>query len=101
MCIRDRAYSLAPYNTNIYDPLSNMIAAIRYTVSRYGSLYNGWTKRGYIGYKTGIGAISLSDLPKYSVGGFPEDGLFMANRKELVGQFNGRNACLLYTSRCV
>ena len=23
---------------------------------------------------------------------FPEDGLFMANRKELVGQFNGRNA---------
>ena len=87
-----RAYSLAPYNTNIYDPLSNMIAAIRYTVSRYGSLYNGWTKRGYIGYKTGIGAISLSDLPKYSVGGFPEDGLFMANRKELVGQFNGRNA---------
>lgn len=87
-----RAYALAPYNTNIYDPLSNMIAAIRYTVSRYGSLYNGWTKRGYIGYKTGIGAISLSDLPKYSVGGFPEDGLFMANRKELVGQFNGRNA---------
>ena len=87
-----RAYALAPYNTNIYDPLSNMIAAIRYTVSRYGSLYNGWTKRGYIGYKTGIGAISLSDLPKYSVGGFPEDGLFMANSNELVGKFDGKNA---------
>lgn len=87
-----RAYALAPYNTNIYDPLSNMIAAIRYTVSRYGSLYNGWTKRGYIGYKTGIGAISLSDLPKYSVGGFPEDGLFMANSSELVGKFDGKNA---------
>ena len=87
-----RAYALAPYNTNIYDPLSNMIAAIRYTVSRYGSLYNGWTKRGYIGYKNGIGAISLADLPKYSVGGFPEDGLFMANSSELVGKFDGKNA---------
>ena len=87
-----RAYALAPYNKNIYDPLSNMIAAIRYTVSRYGSLYNGWTKRGYIGYKNGIGAISLADLPKYSVGGFPEDGLFMANSNELVGKFDGKNA---------
>ena len=45
-------------------------------------------------YKDGIGRISISDLlPKYSVGGFPEDGLFMANRGELVGQFsNGQTA---------
>lgn len=46
------------------------------------------------GFKNGIGKIGISDLlPKYSVGGFPEDGLFMANRGELVGQFsNGQTA---------
>ena len=46
------------------------------------------------GFKNGIGRIGLSDLiPQYSVGGFPEDGLFMANRRELVGQFsNGQTA---------
>lgn len=89
-----RAYALAPYNTNIYDPLSNMIASIRYTVSRYGSLYNGWTARGYKGYASGIGKIKVDDLfPKYEVGGFPEDGLFMANHDEIVGRFsNGRTA---------
>ena len=89
-----RAYAMAPYNQNVYDPLSNMIASIRYTVSRYGSLYNGWTARGYKGYAGGIGKIKVADLfPKYEVGGFPEDGLFMANHNEIVGRFsNGRTA---------
>lgn len=89
-----RTWALSPYDKNIYDPLSNMIASIRYTVSRYGSLYNGWTARGYKGYATGIGAIRISDLiPKYQVGGFPEDGLFYANHNEVVGQFaNGKTA---------
>ena len=33
------------------------------------------------------------DLPKFARGGFPEDGLFMANHNELVGSFsNGRTA---------
>lgn len=42
-----------------------MIAAIRYTVGRYGSLNAGWTARGYKGYKYGVGRIGLSDiLPK-------------------------------------
>lgn len=32
-------------------------------------------------------------IPKYAVGGFPEDGLFMANHSELVGKFsNGKTA---------
>lgn len=47
------ANAMPGYNTNVYDPLSNMIAAINYTVKRYGSLYAGWTARGYKGYKTG------------------------------------------------
>ena len=33
-----RAYAMAPYNKNIWDPLSNMIASIRYAVSRNGRL---------------------------------------------------------------
>lgn len=38
-------------------------------------------------------AIGMSLIPQYAVGGFPEDGLFMANHGELVGQFaNGRTA---------
>ena len=33
------------------------------------------------------------NLPKFATGGFPEDGLFMANRGELVGSFpNGKTA---------
>lgn len=40
-----------------------------------------------------IGYISLGRVPQYSVGGFPEDGLFYANHDELVGKFNnGRTA---------
>ena len=89
-----RAYALAPHNKDIWDPLSNMIAAIRYTVSHYGSLYSGWTARGYKGYASGIGKIKLADLiPQYKAGGFPEDGLFYANHNELVGKFsNGQTA---------
>ena len=37
--------------------------------------------------------VQLGRLPMYQNGGFPEDGLFMANRGELVGQFsNGKTA---------
>jgi len=86
-----RSYAMPGYDTNIYDPLSNILASIRYTLSRYGSLSNGW--KGH-GYASGIGKIVASDLfPAYEVGGFPEDGLFMANHNELVGRFsNGRTA---------
>lgn len=83
------------YNTDIYDPLSNMMAAINYTVKRYGSLYAGWTARGYKGYANGIGTFKLSDVVgKYSVGGFPQNGeLFLANEKapEYVGRMGNRN----------
>ncbi len=54
-----RAYAQAPYNKDVYDPLSNMLAAIRYTISRYGSLSKGW--KGH-GYALGIGKITMSDL---------------------------------------
>ena len=37
-----KEYALAPYNKDILDPLSNMIAAIRYTWSRYGGAEGVW-----------------------------------------------------------
>jgi hypothetical protein len=41
----------------------------------------------------GLSVIQTISLPRYEYGGFPENGLFLANSTELVGQFsNGRTA---------
>lgn len=72
-----RAYAMAPYNKNIWDPLSNMIASIRYAVSRYGSLSRAYQGHGY------------------ASGGFPQTGEFFMAREsgpELVGRMGNRNA---------
>ena len=72
-----RAYAMAPYNQNIWDPLSNMIASIRYAVSRYGSLGKAYQGHGY------------------ASGGFPQTGEFVMAREsgpELVGRMGSRNA---------
>ena len=63
-------------------------------VKKYYNYPWSYVMRYAKGFKNGIGRIGMSDLiPKYSVGGFPEDGLFMANHNELVGQFSdGRTA---------
>lgn len=42
-----RAYALPGYDKNIYDPLSNIIASIRYAVARYGSLTKAYRGHGY------------------------------------------------------
>ena len=40
-----------------------------------------------------VGNNSKVAIPQFATGGFPEDGLFMANRNELVGKFsNGKTA---------
>ena len=70
-----RAYAMPGYNTNIYDPLSNMLASIRYAVSRYGSLARAY--RG-VGYEEGIGRIDLSELlamPKLDISWFKDGGI--------------------------
>ncbi len=70
-----RAYAMPGYNTNIYDPLSNMLASIRYAMARYGSLAKAY--RG-VGYEGGIGKINLSDLlamPKLDISWFKDGGI--------------------------
>lgn len=93
-----RANARPGYSSNIYDPLSNMLAAIRYTVKRYGSLAKGW--KGH-GYAEGIGKISFSDIfknvPKLSAGGIVGNGqIFVANEKgpELLGRYGKRTAVM-------
>lgn len=62
-------------------------------VSRYYNFPWSYVLRYAKAFKGGIGSVSLQDIiPKFSVGGFPEDGFFMANKKEIVGEFSGRNA---------
>ena len=46
-----RAYAHPEHNKDIFDPLSNMLASIRYTKATYGSLRRGWDRRG--GYAAG------------------------------------------------
>lgn len=44
-------------------------------------------------YGSSFGLFAGLKLPQYATGGFPEDGLFMANHSELVGKFsNGKTA---------
>lgn len=71
-----RAYAMPGYDSNIYDPLSNMIASIRYAVARYGSLASAYQGTGYA---EGIGTIDLSDLlpklPTLDVRWFEDGGI--------------------------
>lgn len=52
-----KAYARAGFNSNIYDPLSNILASIRYAVARYGSL--GRAYQGH-GYADGVGTVDLA-----------------------------------------
>lgn len=71
-----RAYAMPGYDKNIYDPLSNMLASIRYAVSTYGSLAAAYCG---VGYENGIGDINLSDLlpslPMLDVKWFKDGGI--------------------------
>lgn len=93
-----KSYARPGYDTDIWDPLSNILASIRYTVSRYGSLANGWQGHGYA---EGIGTITISDIfknvPKLAGGGMVMPGqLFVANERgpELVGRYGNRTAVM-------
>ena len=80
-----RSYALPPYNKDIYYPLSNILASIRYTLSRYGSLLNGW--RG-VGYENG-GWIMKDGLFRGGEGNKPEVVVPLTKKTraiELVGE---------------
>lgn len=57
-----QSYARKGYNSNIYDPMSNILASVRYAKSRYGSLAKAYQGHGYAG---GIGLPGIA-LPAYS-----------------------------------
>ena len=59
-----RAYAMPGFNSNIYDPLSNILASIRYALATYGSLTNAY--RG-VGYENG-GIIKKEHLARVGEG---------------------------------
>lgn len=65
-----RAYARSPYNKNIWDPMSNVLASMRYALSRYGSLAAAY--RG-VGYENG-GLVTQDGLYRMGEG----------NKKEMV-----------------
>lgn len=71
--------------------LSRIKNAMNSLISDYNSVAGelGVSKLPHVNVAT----ISKVNIPKYEVGGFPEDGLFFANHNEMVGQFsNGKTA---------
>ncbi|WP_395531285.1 tape measure protein [Enterococcus faecium] len=63
-----RQYAMPGFNNNIYDPLSNILASIRYALSRYGSLRNAY--RGH-GYANG-GIVNQHQIAEIAEGNKPE-----------------------------
>lgn len=72
------SYARPGFNKNIYDPLSNILASIRYAVSRYGSLEKAY--RG-VGYENGVGTVTPVNLPKYT----PEGSLSVVTNTSVQG----------------
>lgn len=89
-----RAYARAPYNRNIYDPLSNILASINYTKRRYGSLIAGWGRIG--GYENG-GFINKHQIAQLGEGNKPEMVVPLSNKSRAIallaraGQLMGVN----------
>lgn len=65
---RDRSLS-----SDIYDPLANIVASIRYTLARYGNLETGWNRAG--GYTLG----GIVDGGIFDTGGVLDSGSFALN----------------------
>ena len=59
-----KAHAMPGFNTNIYDPLSNILASIRYALATYGSLTNAY--RG-VGYENG-GIITKEHIARVGEG---------------------------------
>lgn len=89
-----RSYAYPGFDKDIWDPLSNMLASIRYALAIYGSLAKAYQGHAY---KLGIGKIQYSDIIQgYATGGYPRRGdLFLANENgnpEMVGRMGNHTA---------
>ena len=78
------------------ESFNSAVASIKQIWNKFATWLNskltfGWEGVPWLGIEGG--SITLGQLPTFATGGFPEDGLFMANHGELVGGFsNGKTA---------
>ena len=86
-------------NNNLINPLNNSSISLSITAdtkkarSKVNSLISDINSSGLPSVGIGSAFGKLGYIPQYANGGFPEDGLFFANHKELVGKFsNGKTA---------
>lgn len=71
--------------------INNIISGLNSFLSGFNSITSSVGSK--VGLNITIPKIPNVSLPRFATGGFPEDGLFMANHGELVGQFsNGKTA---------
>lgn len=70
-----RAYARQGYSKDIYDPLSNILASMRYAVATYGNLFNAYDRKG--GYSGG----GIVTPPVFDNGGTLAPGLNLVNNK--------------------
>ena len=63
-----RAYALKGFDKDIYDPLSNILASLRYAMSRYGSLERAYQGHGY----ANGGLITREQIVRVGEGNKPE-----------------------------
>lgn len=82
--------TISDFTNGMNESATNLYSKCNEIVENMKNIFKG----ANFGVNIGANAIiSKVNIPQYAVGGFPEDGLFMANHNELVGQFtNGRTA---------
>jgi len=67
-----RRYAMPGYNTNIYDPMSNILASLRYASAKYGSVAAAYNRRG--GYGDGGTVTDDTTAKLFDGGGLLEYG---------------------------
>lgn len=85
-----KKYALKGYDKDIYDPLSNMIASIRYTIAVYGSLQKGWKGTGYATgtsfHPGGLALVGDENWLKGSNTPAPEMAIYPDGTSEVLGK---------------
>jgi hypothetical protein len=90
-----RSYALAPYNSDIYDPLSNIIASIRYVLARYGSIPAGmrgvaYANGGIVPGSGGTDSVRAWLTPGEGVFTKPQTDAIITHAKALEAGFAGQ-----------
>lgn len=88
-----RAYAGPFWTRGIYDPFANIYAAIKYTISRYGSGPAGWNRGG--GYDQG-GYVMPGWTPVYNGTGKPEHMFTDRNLDDIASRMGGGGPTIVF-----